>query len=182
MILPDAALFVGVASVMAALGIALFKMSSDKKKSMDADIDKTYTAMNKHLLQPALQSIIGSRRGVYKTQELFKTPDVIKKLDAYKRALFEYNEASSRRGAILAWLGLACKASFFTAGTLYLVTAVSTADSYLTRFLNSPHAVMSYSWSIVGFGMVTVAYALYKCHAEESAFCHEMRAIRSWLQ
>ena len=177
----EVTLLVGIASGMMVLGIMLFRMADDKKRAMDDDADSTYAVIRKRVLEPALLSIIESKREGFKIKDLFRDPDVATKLDAYKRALFEYNESGVRRGAVLAHIGLAYKASFFTAGIVYLVLGADALATSLGRLDEVSSAAPAIGWSTAVIGAATVGYSLYRYRAEDGAFRLEMRKIRSGL-
>ena len=181
MIPADAALLVGLASAMVVLGATLFRLADDRKRVMDDDVDSTYGIIQKKVLEPALLSIIKGRGARFKIKDLFRDPDVFTKLDAYKRALFEYNESGGRRGAVSAHIGLAYNASFFTAGIVYLALGADALATSLGRLDEVSSAAPAAGWSAAIIGAVAVGYALCRYRAEDGAFRLEMRKIRSGL-
>ena len=171
----------GLAAAMVALGITLFRMADGRKRAMDDDADSTYTVIRKRVMEPALLSIIESRSEGLKIKDLFRDPDVATKLDAYKRALFEYNESGVRRGAVSAHIGLAYNASFFTAGIVYLALGADALATSLGRLDEVSSAAPAAGWSAAIIGAAAVGYALCRYRAEDGAFRLEMRKIRSGL-
>ena len=166
---------------MAVIGITLFRMADDKERAMGDDADSTYDTIRKRVLEPALLSIIESRRGRLKIKDVFRDPDVVMKLEAYKRALFDYNESGGRRGAALAHMEHACRASFLTAGIvdLALIADALAASSALLDGL--PPFIPTVGWPVAGLGAVAVGYALCRYRTEDKAFRLEMRKIRGRL-
>lgn len=177
----DATLLAGLASGFAVIGIVLFRMADDKKRAMDGDADSTYRVIRKRVLEPALLSIIESRRGRFKIMDTFADPDVVMKLEAHKRALFDYNESGSRRGAVSAAMGLACRAPFLTAGAVYLVLGADALAARLAPIDVPSLGATAAGWSATALGAAVVVCALGKYHAEDGARRLEMRKIRSGL-
>ena len=177
----EAAPLAGLAAAMAVIGITLFRMADDKGRAMDDDADSAYGAIRGRVLEPALLSIIESRKGRFKIKGVFRDPDVVMKLEVYKSALFDFNESGSRRGAAFAHMENAYIASFFTAGIVYLALIVDVLAGSLTLFDGLPPVAPAVGWPVAVLGTVAVGYALCRYRAENRAFRLEMRKIRSRL-
>lgn len=175
----DATPLAGLASGMLVIGIVLFRMPDDKKKSMDDDADSTYGAIRKRVLEPALLSIIESRRGRIKIKDLFMDPGVVTRLEAYKKVLFEYNESGSRRGSVSAHLGLGWKVSLFTAGAVCLVQGADALAASLSLSGHLPAVTPAVGGSAAVLGSAAVCYTLWRYSSEDRAFRREVRKIRS---
>ncbi len=181
MIPVDIALLVGLASAMMVLGATLFRLSDDRKRATDDDVDSTYGIIQKKVLEPALLSIIESKKGRSKIKDIVRDPDVFTKLDAYKRTLFDYNESSGKRGAASAHIEHAYMASFITAGIVYLALALDALAASLALFDDLTPVAPAVGGSAAVLGAIAVGYALAKYRAEDGAFRLEMRKIRSRL-
>lgn len=180
--MPDAALFAGLASGLLMLGVVLLKMNSDREKSMSDEADAAYRDLCRRVLEPSLWAIIGANRGAFRAKEFLATPEVVEKLGLYNAALHGYIEADGRRGAVLLALGLASKASMLTSAALYVLAWISSGAAHGGSLpLPDQPVVLAAGLLATAFGVLLVAYLLYKWRREESLFRREMRAIRRGL-
>ena len=171
----------GLATAMVVIGITLFRMADDKGRVMSDDADSAYGAIRRQVLGPALLSIIESRKVRFKLKGVFRDPDVVMKLDAYKSALLDFNESGSRRGAALAHMENAYRASFFTAGIVYLALIVDVLAASLTLSGVLPPVVQAVGRTAAALGTVAVGYALCRYRTEDRVFRLEMRKVEGKL-
>lgn len=170
-----AAPLAGLATVMAVIGITLFRMSNDKERAMGDDADSTCGTVQRRVPEPALLSIIESRRGRLKIKNVFRDLDVVMKLEVYKRALFGYNESGDRRGAALAHMEHACRVSFLTAGIVDLALSADALAASSALFGDLHRVALAVGRTTAALGAVAAGYTPCRYSAEGGAFRLEMR-------
>ncbi len=85
MILDETIFLLALLPIFGGFAIGLFKMLDSKQDKLDEDAACAYEHLRKHILDPILVEIFSSKKGKYKPQEFFNTPEVIIKLSEYKK-------------------------------------------------------------------------------------------------
>jgi hypothetical protein len=96
-------------AIFAGFAFVLFKMIDGKQDKLNTDVASAYEHLRKYTLDPILAEIFGIKRGKYKPNEFFNTPEVIINLSEYRNKLFKFNKVSEMRGSILLMLDLSFK-------------------------------------------------------------------------
>lgn len=139
MISNETGFFLALLPIFAGFVIVLFKMLDSKQDKLDTDVSTTYEHLRKHILDPILGEIFGSKRGKYKPKEFFNTPEVIIKLSEYREQLFKFNKVTEMKKSILLMLEL----SFKTTVSIVLVIVISIIINEI--FINSIYNIFGIS-------------------------------------
>ena len=98
-------------SVFCTFSFMLFRMTDSKQDQLKSDTASTYENLRKTVLDPILMVILISRRGKYKPNDFFNTPEVVLKLSEYRKHLFIFNRVSGMQNNIVMMLKLLLKIS-----------------------------------------------------------------------
>jgi len=133
MILDETIFLLVLLPIFGGFAVTLFKILDSKQDKLDEDVASAYEYLGKHTLDPILVDIFGSKKGKYKPQEFFNTPEVVIKLSEYRKQLFKFNKVSGMKGNIMLILNLSLK----TTVSIVLVILVFIAINEL--FINSDY-------------------------------------------
>lgn len=163
------------------LGILLFRMYDGKYDTMTEYADRTYAHIRKNQLDPMLQQILSSPMGRYRTAEFFQTPEVLEKLDAYKRYLFEFMDADHGKDEAMVSLGLLWRVCL---GTGITTIAVAGASELVVSALDVP-AMATYATTanvVILFSMLIIsAYLGHLYTSQNRRFKTRMRQLSGGL-
>lgn len=109
MILTETVVLLALLPIFGGVTALLFKMLDSKQDKLDVYSTSAYKHLREHALDPILWEILGGKRGKYKPQDYFNTPEVIQKLFEYKKELFKFNRISEKKGNIMLLLDLSLK-------------------------------------------------------------------------
>lgn len=181
--LAETYIFGSITSAFIIFWFALFRMQDDKRDKLDADIEKAYQHLRNYTLDPILQGILSSSKGKFKTEEFFKTPEVIEKLEQYRTHLFKFNEVSSKKHNIILLLKLSANTSI----TLGIVTLLFVTTNEL--FINSEYNTFGISTlHIAGLngvillvGLIFLVGFIQQFFSSNSSFKSEIRGLKGGL-
>ena len=155
-------------------------MEDDK---LDEDISSAYQHLRKYSLDPILQGILSSTKGKFKTEEFFKTPEVIEKLEQYRVHLFKFNEVSNKKQSIILLLKLSANTSI----VLGIITLLFVASNEF--FINSDYNTFGISTlHIAGLnsvilivGLIFLGSFIQQFRSSNSSFKTEIRGLKGGL-
>ena len=162
-------------------GIALFRMHDDKCDKMSDEAGRTYAYMRENVLDPILQQILASPAGRHRPAEFFRTPEVVERLEIYKRHLFEFIEASHSKNEAVASLGLLWRVCL-GAGTSTIAVAWSyePAASALGVPASPTYAMVVAAAVVIPMLAVSV-YLIHLYMSQNSRFKSGMQRLRGGL-
>lgn len=125
--------------------LSLVRVKNTKQDKLDKDVENAYKHLRDYILDPILKEIIGGKRGRYKTDEFFDTPEVIRKLDEYRKQLFKFNKISEEKGSImLMWdLSLNTAIGIVVVSALFMgITELLVNSTYNTFGINMSQIII----------------------------------------
>ncbi len=135
MISSETGFFLALLPIFAGAAIVLFKMVDSKQDKLDTDVASTYEHVRKYTLDPILGEILGGKRGKYKPNEFFNTPEVVMKLSEYRTKLFQFNKVNEMKGSILLMLDLSLKITVSI--VLVIITFITINEIFINSIYNT---------------------------------------------
>ncbi len=110
-------------------------MLDSKQDKLDTDASTTYEHLRKYVLDPILGEIFGSKKGKYKPNEFFNTPEVVIKLFEYRGQLFKFNKVNEMKKSILIMLDLSFKTTVSI--VLVIIIAIIINEVFINSIYNT---------------------------------------------
>ena len=160
-------IFAAILAICGTGAFALFRMYNDKQNELDQDIINAYTHLRDHTLDPILKEIFGSKRGKYNPHDFFNTPEVVVKLDCYRKELFKFNKVSEMKEIIIMMLKLSTKTIIgimIITGMFIVINELFVNSNYNTFGISVFHVIILYfSILVILFIFFSVFIHNYTC-------------------
>ena len=181
--LAETYIFGSFASALIIFWFALFKMEDDKRDKLDDDITKAYQHLRSCTLDPILQGILSSTKGKFKTEEFFKTPEVIEKLEQYRIHLFKFNEVSNKKLSIVLLLKLSGNTSIVLGiiTLLFITTNELFINSEYNTFGINTLYVAGLNGVILVIGLIFLITFIRQFRSLNSSFKSEINGLKGGL-